>query len=242
MKVCRPFDLIDSKTLRPLLYFALALILSLGTAFGQEDEKDAAMADVEMPARQVPSFPMPSAREARIQRVLDTSTSVSWTDKGLETALSEIEKRHGIEIWIDKQALSDDGIDTEQEVTLAIKSIPLKKCLQLILEPLALTYVIEDEVLKITTQEKSNSSVATRVYPVGDLFDTAEEAKEFLETLECGLGINRELAGITRLAVSSRMKTLTVRDSRIVQNHVQELLLALRDAQPQRNHVPAPQY
>ncbi|MEZ6077422.1 MAG: hypothetical protein R3C56_17650 [Pirellulaceae bacterium] len=41
--------------------------------------------------------------------------------------------------------------------------------LRIILEPLELTYVIEDETLKITTKEDANDKPINRVYPVGDL-------------------------------------------------------------------------
>ena len=41
--------------------------------------------------------------------------------------------------------------------------------LKIILEPYGLTYVIEDDVMKITTQAYADEKLSTRVYPVGDL-------------------------------------------------------------------------
>ena len=41
--------------------------------------------------------------------------------------------------------------------------------LRIILEPLGLTYVIEDEVMKITTSLAAEEKLSVRVYPVGDL-------------------------------------------------------------------------
>jgi len=41
--------------------------------------------------------------------------------------------------------------------------------LKLLLEPVQLTYVIEDEVMKITTASKAGEKLQTRVYPVADL-------------------------------------------------------------------------
>ena len=47
----------------------------------------------------------------------------------------------------------------------------LRNMLKLLLEQLTspLTYVIEDEVMKITTVEKANEKLTIRMYPVGDL-------------------------------------------------------------------------
>ncbi len=53
-----------------------------------------------------------------------------------------------------------------------ISGITLRSALKLLLENVngtELTYVIEDEVMKITTAEKANENYQTRVYPVGDL-------------------------------------------------------------------------
>ena len=181
--------------------------------------------------RSVPSFPRPTATEAKILQQLAESTSIDWTDKSLEEALADLEEQHGIEIWLDKQAMQDQGIDTEEQVTLKMDDISLRSCLRLMLEPLGLVYVIEDEVMKITSQVVHGTKKTTRVYPVGDLCETPAEAEELLETIECGLGISRQTGDGPRYVISSKMKTLTVRDSYTVQEKVQELILALRDAQ-----------
>ena len=76
---------------------------------------------------------------------------------------------HKIGIWIDKQALQDEGINADTQVSLTISGISLRSALRLLLEPLALTYIIEDEVMKITTQTKADEKMSTRVYPVADL-------------------------------------------------------------------------
>lgn len=110
-----------------------------------------------------------SSNEKRIQKALTETTEVSFTDNPLEEALNYLEDLHHIEIWIDKQALQDEGVATDQQVTLVMTGISLRSALRLILEPLGLTYIIEDEVMKITTQAKADEKMSTRVYPVADL-------------------------------------------------------------------------
>ena len=110
-----------------------------------------------------------SSNEKRIQKALTETTEVSFTDNPLEEALNYLEDLHHIEIWVDRQALQDEGVATDQQVSLVMTGISLRSALRLLLEPLGLTYLIEDEVLKITTQAKADEKLSTRVYPVADL-------------------------------------------------------------------------
>ncbi|MEZ6149068.1 MAG: hypothetical protein R3C09_03020 [Pirellulaceae bacterium] len=57
----------------------------------------------------------------------------------------------------------------DSPITFSSPPITLRSVLRIILEPLELTYVIEDETLKITTKEDANDKPINRVYPVGDL-------------------------------------------------------------------------
>ncbi|MBS0205521.1 MAG: hypothetical protein JSS49_21665 [Planctomycetes bacterium] len=197
-------------------------MLSVGTAVAQIGDP-------------VPSFPLPSANETRIERSLGAPTTVQWNEKSLEAAFEELEDHHQIEIWIDKAALADAGMNSDQPISLDTKEISLRSCLKLILEPMGLVPVVEDEVIKITTPEKMGQRTITRIYPVGDLCATPDEAKELMETLECGLGQPHERDGVCHMVISSRLKTLTVRDSYVTQHQVQILLKGLRDAQSTRS-------
>ncbi len=57
----------------------------------------------------------------------------------------------------------------DQPINLKLSGASFRSVLKLLLEPLQLTYVIEDEVMKITTATKAADKLTTRVYPVGDL-------------------------------------------------------------------------
>ena len=110
-----------------------------------------------------------SPNEQRIQRALSEQTEVAFNDNPLEEALNYLKDLHGIEILLDKVALSADGIATDTQVNLNLSGVSLRSALRLLLEPLLLTYVIEDEVMKITTQVVADEKMSTRVYPVADL-------------------------------------------------------------------------
>ncbi len=80
------------------------------------------------------------------------------------------ELRQGVNIWFDEKAISDDGtVSLDDPVSLELSGVSFKTVLKLLLQPRGLTWLIEDQVLKITTQTESDAKLQTRVYPVGDL-------------------------------------------------------------------------
>ncbi len=80
-----------------------------------------------------------------------------------------LKDRHHIDIQLDKKAMEDAGIGTDTPVTEVLKGVSLRSALRLMLHKLGLTYLIQNEVLLITTPEAAESKLATRVYPVADI-------------------------------------------------------------------------
>ena len=166
----------------------------------------------------VPEFlPRLSPVEQKILLALSEPTEVAFTDIPLEEALNYLKDLHKIEIWLYKESLASEGIATDQLVNLSISGISLRSALRLLLEPLQLTCVIEDEVLKITTQD-SNSNVdkrlVTRTYPVGDLFDSREEGHELVEVIVSGLGLRPKEKDVTHREISIKTPTSEIDSSK----------------------------
>lgn len=107
--------------------------------------------------------------EERIRKSLDAPTDVEFIETPLKDALLFLKDQHNINIWLDEAKISDEGVATDQPVNLQLSGITLRSVLKLLLEPLQLTYVIDDEVMKITTTVAAGEKLYTRVYPVGDL-------------------------------------------------------------------------
>ena len=107
--------------------------------------------------------------EQRLEAALAERTDLAFTDTPLTDAIDFLEDVHGISIIIDTAALQDEGVDPSSPVNIELSGITLRSALKLMLTPLQLTYVIEDEVMKITTQAKADEVLTTRVYPVADL-------------------------------------------------------------------------
>ena len=89
----------------------------------------------------------------------------------LTDAIDYLKDFHKIEIQLDKKAMDEAGIGTDTTVTKNLKDIPLRSALRLILHELGLTYVVENEVLLITTNEAAEARCEPVVYPVADLVE-----------------------------------------------------------------------
>jgi tetratricopeptide (TPR) repeat protein len=105
--------------------------------------------------------------ERRIFRALRERGEIQFNNQPLSGVMKLLSDQYGIPIVIDTKGLEDETLTPEEPVTLEVPEISLRSALKLILEPMGLTYVIQDEVMKITN--KKGSSNVVRVYPVGDL-------------------------------------------------------------------------
>ena len=111
-----------------------------------------------------------SEREIEISRKLQTPIELSFNGAPLAEVMDYLKKMAQVPLHLDHAGLADAGITTDTPVTIDLSQpISLKSALHLILEPLDLRYVIEDEVLKITSEHMGDVKVYQKAYYVGDL-------------------------------------------------------------------------
>ncbi|MBM4094015.1 MAG: VWA domain-containing protein, partial [Planctomycetes bacterium] len=108
-------------------------------------------------------------KEKRIYDALLEETILEFDEAPLSEVVDYLKTARNIPIVIDKRALDDVGLGTDTPVTISLAGITLRSALKIMLKELDLTYVIRDEVLKITTPEEAENELITKVYPVGDL-------------------------------------------------------------------------
>jgi len=63
----------------------------------------------------------------------------------------------------------------DHPVSIAMKGVSLKSALEMILKPLNLDYVVDNEVVKIMPAYEANRTYKMRIYPVADLCSTPED-------------------------------------------------------------------
>ena len=134
---------------------------------------------------QVVTIGSDNASEARILASLDDETSIQFIETPLGEAMQNISDMHKIPIVIDRQSLEELGIATDVPVTLALEHVTLRSALRLMLRSLDLTYVIEHEVLMVTTAEASEQRRVIKMYRLPKAMqDKSEEIVEVMrETL-----------------------------------------------------------
>ena len=111
-----------------------------------------------------------SSAEQAIQKKLMTEVNVKYLNRPLGEVLDELSAVTGVPVVMDQRALSAVRVTPDTPVTLQLpSSIKLKSALNLILNNMELTYVIENDVLSITSMEAKRSKVYPRTYRVTDL-------------------------------------------------------------------------
>jgi hypothetical protein len=72
-------------------------------------------------------------------------------------------------VQIDKKALEEASFDMSTRFDKRVAGIKLRAALRLLLADHALSYIIKNEVLLITSEAKQKEDMVTKVYPVADL-------------------------------------------------------------------------
>ncbi len=114
--------------------------------------------------------------EMKILKELDSPTTLEFLETPLADVVDYLKELHKIEIQIDIRCrcLVDVGMGTDTPITRNLRGISLGRTLRLMLHDLDLTYVIQDEVLLITTPKIANTRQVTRVYPLDGLVRVRE--------------------------------------------------------------------
>ena len=102
---------------------------------------------------------------------LDAPIDAEFADTPLKDVLSFLADKAAVQFHFDVRSLSDIGVSTDVPVTFSLKGVPAEMVLRLVLKPLGLTYILDNGVVIVTTEEEagSESHLEARVYPIDDL-------------------------------------------------------------------------
>jgi len=118
--------------------------------------------------------------EERIEKTLEQKTSFEFDETSLQDVADFLAETHDIPIKLDGKALSDEGLDPESPITYSLKQVKLRSALNLMLRDLDLSYVVDNEVLEITTTAASKERLETKVYAVSELVGNCGDKLESL--------------------------------------------------------------
>lgn len=113
-----------------------------------------------------------SAAVEKIERALRAplhSGGIEFAEIPLKEVVNSLQDEYGIPIKLDTKALQEIGLSTDEVVNVSLRNISLRSALRLMLKDLQLTYIIQNEVLMITTPQKAEENLTTCVYDVSSL-------------------------------------------------------------------------
>jgi hypothetical protein len=168
--------------------------------------------------------------QMRLRQALKRKAAFEFVDRPLHKMIDVLQATHEIPVALDEPALAIEFLSRHTAVSSLHPDLPMASALNLLLRPHNLQWIVEDEVLKITTAAKASRTPSWQVYEVSDL------AQENLPT--------RELAQIVRESINSTdagntdvnprvfpiNALLVVRQSPINQRRIAALLNELRQS------------
>lgn len=151
---------------------AFAAIASLALATPLRAEDDAASES--SPSSGQARASIVAAAERRIEAALDSPQRApfDFVAQPLSDVVRIVSDDYDIPIMIDVAALDAVASSPDVEVTTSIANVTLRSALELMLKSVGegdLTYIVDNEVLMITTLEEAEKRLEIRVYVVNDL-------------------------------------------------------------------------
>ncbi|MEZ5941035.1 MAG: RNA polymerase sigma factor [Planctomycetaceae bacterium] len=179
---------------------------------------------------------------ARIHNALKEETSLEFPGNPLSDVIQYTAQIHNIPILIDESALAEEAIDTDVEVELVLQGVTLQSALEIMLADVGgtkLDYVIENEVMKITTRIAADETYETRVYDVRALdLDDPEVLVHVLTNTTSGAWVQ---AGTGEGAISYSKGSFIIRQTQRVHREIETLLNNMAKQAASKNY-PVPDW
>jgi hypothetical protein len=118
----------------------------------------------------------PAYAARKIEWILDQplKSPLQYPETPLNTVTGIISEEYELPIVFDTTALDAIAVSPEVEVTVGLANVTLRSALELMLRQVEdLTFIVDEEVLLITTEDEANTRLEVRVYRVDDLLHDA---------------------------------------------------------------------
>ncbi len=114
----------------------------------------------------------PAKAERRIEQILDCplKSPLEAVEEPLNQLMQRISEEYEIPVVIDVSALEAAAASPDAPVTVTLNRVTLRSALDLMLRQIEdLTYIVDNEVLQITTKDQADQRLQVAVYKVDDL-------------------------------------------------------------------------
>ncbi|MBC8290508.1 MAG: hypothetical protein H8E37_09345 [Planctomycetes bacterium] len=107
--------------------------------------------------------------DAMLKRVLSARVDVSFNETRLDETIKVLAERSKLPLRLELPSLSDAGIEPSEPISFDAPGSRLVAVLDVMLRDLLLTWVIENDVVVITTLDLANERLQSRVFVVDEL-------------------------------------------------------------------------
>jgi hypothetical protein len=166
----------------------------------------------------------------------------NYIDTPLRDLVAQLAKQIDVPLVLSKR-IQDAGVSFEEPATSTVGRVPLKTGLKLLLSNWNLTYIVQDEVIIITTVEDAQipENLETRVYPVRDLVHARRERETNFERYDFDPTIElitstiepdswQEVGGPGAISGSDETASLVITTRRDLHDRVGGVLTTMRRA------------
>lgn len=184
----------------------------------------------------------PHDEDAAIFKRLAEPEDIDVNDATLVEALAQLAKAGRYRFWLDRESLAADGIATDQLVTLKLSGTTRDTVLHKLLEPLMLTFVVEEGTLIVTTMVKADEIQSLRVYFTGDIPEARSSSDLLTAIQEATSGKWEQVDGEGGAMSKVVPEWLVIRQHQACHREIAELLDDLRQAAVAPVAVAAPEF
>jgi hypothetical protein len=132
-------------------------------------------------------LPAPSPVEAKTRIALERRCEISFQQTPLSDAIRFLEDIHNAPFQIDVPLLPGAKAGDEASVTLESANISFRDALKSILAQHELTYVIDEEAVKVVNVNVERNRLLTRTYPIADLVER-ENVDAIVKSIKDAIG------------------------------------------------------
>lgn len=108
-------------------------------------------------------------KKAMLRLTLAQRVSARFEETPLIDFAAAIREKYRVNVVLDQKALDNAGLGTDTPITVHLQDATLQTTLTRALKPFDLTFLIDDELILITTIDEASQRLETTIYDVYDL-------------------------------------------------------------------------
>lgn len=165
--------------MRPIVMLLTLCLGGLATGAGSAAEEDGfelLVVETPKPPRVTlhEQLEVTASRRDRIESALRQEVDLNYIDTEFKAALQSLSERLEVPIYIDESSLSDAGVDVDEPIDFRISGVSLADALDLLGGKYPIDYVVDHNLLIMTSRAAADRRMETRVYDFDRLSSDGE--------------------------------------------------------------------